>query len=432
MTAARSLSGPAIQAPERTAYLLAACARFRLAALAQGARGAHDELAELDDAEVGRPEMLPGAVLDRALAVLDGGVLLAHTHDACEALALLLRAVEHVVVADVAQRHVVGVDLGVQAEALDVFLALRIGERPVGQPAVGVDPAVHVIDRHPALAVIDVARESDRHQRVVGHQELGDAPVLVGRVGLARRADDQPGVVARNRELRPRVVHQPANAVLQFLAGTYCRGAAEDLELGLLVLRRHLVQEGEMGGVDRALETLNPIAVLPLLGNVATARRHQAQFELRERGHVLARAHVDPDHVGPFSHRIGEQLDGVLVGGLGRRGREVYAVAVDVEFPAMIGAAQAAPFVAAVVEIGAAMRTVRLDDADATVAVAERQQVFTEDLDLLLRAVALGQFLGEQRRHPEAAQQVAHRRARPAAGQEFIVLATEHQSPRPY
>ncbi len=88
------------------------------------------------------------------------------------------------------------VDLGVQAAALGVLLALGVGERPVGQPAVGVDPAVDVVDRHPALAVIDVAREGDRHQRVVGHQELGNAPVLVGRVGLARRADDQPGVVA--------------------------------------------------------------------------------------------------------------------------------------------------------------------------------------------------------------------------------------------
>ena len=49
----------------------------RLAA-AQRPRRAHDELAELDDADVGRAEVLAGAVLDRALAVLDRGVLLAH------------------------------------------------------------------------------------------------------------------------------------------------------------------------------------------------------------------------------------------------------------------------------------------------------------------------------------------------------------------
>ena len=372
--------------------------------------------------------MLPGAVLDRTLAVLDGGVLLAHAHDAGEALRFLLRAVEHVVIANVAHGHIVYIDLGVKAQPLGVLLALGIGEHPVGQPAVGVDPAIDVVDRHPALAVIDVAWESDRDQRVVGHQELGNAPVLVGRVGLARRADDQPGVVARYRELRPWVVHHPADAIRQFLAGADCRGAAEDLELGLLVLRRHLVQEGKMGGVDRAFEALNPIAVLPLLGNVAAACRHQAQFELRQLGHLLAWAHVDPDHVAPFARRVGEQLDRVLVGGLRRRGRQVDAVAVDVELPAVEGAAQAAFLVAAEIEVGAAMRAVRLDDADAAVRRPERQQVLAEDLDLLGRPVALRQLLAEQRRHPEAAQQVAHRRARAAAGQELVVLAADHQS----
>ena len=46
-------------------------------ALLQRAGGVHDELAELHDAEIGRAEMLAGAVGDRALAVLDRGVLLA-------------------------------------------------------------------------------------------------------------------------------------------------------------------------------------------------------------------------------------------------------------------------------------------------------------------------------------------------------------------
>src|SRR5512142_679303 len=82
------------------------CRLGRLAA-AQCPGRPHDELAELDDADVGRAEMLARAVLDRTLAVLDGGVLLAHTHDAGEALGLLLLAVEHVVVADIAHRHVV-------------------------------------------------------------------------------------------------------------------------------------------------------------------------------------------------------------------------------------------------------------------------------------------------------------------------------------
>src|SRR5688500_14084187 len=96
-------------------FARSAC-RFRLIALPQGARRPHDELAELDNADVGRSEMFPGAVLDRTLAVLDGGVLLAHAHDAGEALRFLLRAVEHVVIANVAHGHIVYIDLGVKAE----------------------------------------------------------------------------------------------------------------------------------------------------------------------------------------------------------------------------------------------------------------------------------------------------------------------------
>src|SRR6202158_2772004 len=104
---------PAARAPG--IFLRCLCSLRRLALL-QRPRSAHDELAELDDAEIGRAEMLAGAVLDRALAVLDRRVLLADAGDAGEGLALLLRAVDQVVVAGVAQRHVVIVNMGVHAE----------------------------------------------------------------------------------------------------------------------------------------------------------------------------------------------------------------------------------------------------------------------------------------------------------------------------
>ena len=48
----------------------------RLDALLQGARGVEHQLAEMHDAEIGRAEVLPGAILNRTLAVLHGGVLL--------------------------------------------------------------------------------------------------------------------------------------------------------------------------------------------------------------------------------------------------------------------------------------------------------------------------------------------------------------------
>ena len=68
-----------------------------------------------------------------------------------------------------------------------------------------------------------------------------------------------------------------------------------------------------MGGVDAALQALHPVAVLPLLGDVALRGRHQAHLELRQLRHRRARAHIDPDHVAPFARRVGEELDRVLV-----------------------------------------------------------------------------------------------------------------------
>src|SRR3989442_6172392 len=54
----------------------------RRVALLQRAGGIHDELAEMHDAEIGRAEMLAGAVGDRTLAVLHGGVPFGHGPDA--------------------------------------------------------------------------------------------------------------------------------------------------------------------------------------------------------------------------------------------------------------------------------------------------------------------------------------------------------------
>src|SRR5258708_40343036 len=71
---------------------------FRLAALLQGASGAHDQLAEFDDAEVGRPEMLARAILDRALAVLNCRILLRYAGNAGQGPALLPRSVAQLVI----------------------------------------------------------------------------------------------------------------------------------------------------------------------------------------------------------------------------------------------------------------------------------------------------------------------------------------------
>src|SRR5271166_6197656 len=96
--------------------------------------------------------MLAGAVGDRALAVLHGGVLLGDALDAGIAPGLLQLAIDQVVVALVAQRQVILVDLGDHAIALVVAVALGLRQRPLRIPGIGIDPAIGVGDRHEALA----------------------------------------------------------------------------------------------------------------------------------------------------------------------------------------------------------------------------------------------------------------------------------------
>ena len=116
----------------------------RRLALLQRAGGFHHQLAEMHDAEIGRAEMLAGAVGDRALAVLHRGVLFGHALDAGVAVGLLQLAVDQIVVGLVAQRHVVLVDHRHHAVAAGVAVALGLRQRPLRIPGIGVDPAAGI------------------------------------------------------------------------------------------------------------------------------------------------------------------------------------------------------------------------------------------------------------------------------------------------
>ena len=202
-----------------------------------------------------------------------------------------------------------------------------------------------------------------------------------------------------------------------------------DVEDFVLFLFKGEMREGEMRGVDRAFHRLHPVAVLPFLGDVAVRGRHQRHFQRGQFRHLLRRAHIGPDHVAPFAHRIGFDADQVLGVEIGIGGRHVDAAAVGVELPAVIDAADAAFLVAAEPEIGAAMRAILVDDADHAARVAEGEQFLAHHDDLLRRAVGFRQFRRQQHRHPEPAQQFAHSRSRAALGQEFVVFCAEHGCP---
>ena len=67
------------------------------------------------------------------------------------------------------------------------------------------------------------------------------------------------------------------------------------------------------------------------------------------------------------------------------------------------------------------------EQADASVAGAERDQLLAQHAHAHRQAIGRGQLLGEQHRHPEAAQQRAHRRAGARFGKQVVVGAAQHE-----
>ena len=59
---------------------------------------------------------------------------------------------------------------------------------------------------------------------------------------------------------------------------------------------------------------------------------------------------------------------------------------------------------------------------DAIQAVAEGDEPLAHELDAHRRAIRARQLLGEERRHPEAPQEIAHQRSRIGPGQTLIVF----------
>ena len=106
--------------------------------------------------------------------------------------------------------------------------------------------------------------------------------------------------------------------------------------------------------------------------------------------------------------------------------RHLDDVAVNVELPAVIEAAQAAILVAREHQRGAPVRAVFVEHADATFAVAENNEVLTEQTNLDRRAVGLRDFLGQAGGDPVPAHDLAHRRIALDAAQQVVFLLRHH------
>src|SRR5216684_2442868 len=75
------------------------------------------------------------------------------------------------------------------------------------------------------------------------------------------------------------------------------------------------------------------------------------------------------------------------------------------------------------------MRAEFVEEADAPLSIAERDEVFAQELDPYRRAIRLGDLARETGRDPIAPQRRAHCGARPDPGQQLVFLAWQHAVP---
>ena len=106
---------------------------------------------------------------------------------------------------------------------------------------------------------------------------------------------------------------------------------------------------------------------------------------------LLRRSHIGPQHPAALHQRIGFELDLLAEAAFDRLRRHFDALAGMVVFPAVIGAAQPVLLVAAEPERDAAMRAEFVDQAVASLGVAEGEQPLGQELHPHRRAFVLRQ-----------------------------------------
>ena len=245
---------------------------------------------------------------------------------------------------------------------------------------------------------------------------MADCPI-VGGLGLAL---EQTALVEAVFEGIESDLHMPRRI--------HCRRTARFLFLIIAELR---VQEFEMHGIGRVVHALYPIARQRIdLDRAIKIIAHQ-QVPARQERH-RRRTHIGPDEAAERLARIGLDLDLLFVAQLGMREileRHLDAIALQVERPAVIGAAQAAILGNAVFERHAAMRASVVDEAVFPLLGAEQGQVFAEEAHLLHGL--FGQLALGTDHLPIATQQMAHRRVRADLGQTLVLCLCRHALP-PY
>ena len=141
--------------------------------------------------------------------------------------------------------------------------------------------------------------------------------------------------------------------------------------------------------------------------------------------HQLGRTHVGPDDATSLIGRVGLDRDAQPELAVRRLGRHVHAVAQRVELPAVIHTPQPALLVAAVEQRRATMSTVRIDHADVTGRVTERDQILAKQPHPDRGPVRLADLFGQAGRDPVPPEHLAHRSALTDTGQPLVELCRD-------
>jgi hypothetical protein len=198
--------------------------------------------------------------------------------------------------------------------------------------------------------------------------------------------------------------------------------------LEILGLDRTGMQEAEMRSVDIPLEALQPVAFTHQEADVQILFGNEQRFQHRHRRGDHARAHVNPDQSGALLHPIGLGADLLLEILRRRHVRHFQTLAVDVEFPAVIDAADAVLLVAAEEQRGTAVRALMVEHADPAGTVAKRDQGFAKQHQPHRIAVYL-QFGGSGGGNPVLPHHFAHDGAGADPRQIMAIARSGHPGP---
>jgi hypothetical protein len=138
--------------------------------------------------------------------------------------------------------------------------------------------------------------------------------------------------------------------------------------------------------VEAAFDALQPVAFLDVARGKALYRRHLRPFEVGEFRLQLGRSHIGPHNFAALDTGISARVELCLdarerlLANL-RHAWDIDADAADIEFEAVIDAAQAALFIAAEEERSRAVGTALMQQADPAACVAKKDEIFAQQAD---------------------------------------------------